>query len=219
MLVSIMALIGAGKSTLLKNLSQRDDNCIAFLEPTSTSEGAANNPFLNLYYEDPKRWSFAMQVNLLFERYKMTQEAFLQSLKGHTAMLDSTIYSDMAFALVQKWSKYFTDEEYTAYLNMHKVISSQSAMPDVTFWLEVPIDVAIERINGRGRECEANIPRKYLEDLYSAYGIVLNLLEGHTRLIRLDATKSADDVAKEVAGILTAYGELEHGTADSCLSK
>lgn len=195
MLVSVMALIGAGKSTLVHNLAEKD-SYIEFQEPVES------NPFLTLYYEDPKRWSYAMQCNLLFERYKSTQEAYLSSLRGNTVLLDSTIYSDMAFALVQKWSGYFTDKEYQSYLNMHKVIASQVAFPDITIWLELPIEETIKRIQKRSRDCESGIPSKYLEDLKEAYSIVLGMIEGHTKVVRVDARNSAEEVYLEVSDIL-----------------
>lgn len=195
MFVSVCGLLGSGKSTLVHNLAEKD-NCIEFQEPVES------NPFLTLYYEDPTRWSYAMQVNLLFERYKMTQEAYLGSLRDNTVLLDSTIYSDMAFALVQKWSGYFTDKEYQSYLNMHKVIASQVAFPDITFWLELPIEETIRRIQKRSRDCEAGIPYEYLKDLREAYSIVLSMIEGHTKVIRLDATKSAEEVYLEASNTI-----------------
>ena len=202
MLISVMGLIGSGKSTLAHNLAGRT-NYIEFQEPVDT------NPFLLKYYEDPVRWSYAMQVNLLFERYKMTQEAYFKSLHGDIAILDSTIYSDMAFALVQRWNHYFTREEYKSYTNMHKVIAMQSAQADITFWLEAPIEVSMQRINSRGRDCEANIPRKYLEDLREAYDIVLHTISGQTDVITLDATKSARDVYQSASDIISARVKAE----------
>lgn len=203
MFVSVCGLIGSGKSTLVHNLAEKD-NCIEFQEPVES------NPFLTLYYEDPKRWSYAMQVNLLFERYKMTQEAYLSSLRGNTVLLDSTIYSDMAFALVQKWSGYFTDKEYQSYLNMHKVIASQVAFPDITIWLELPIEETIKRIQKRSRDCESGIPYKYLEDLREAYSIVLGMIEGHTKVVRLDAIKSAEEVYLEASDTIKKMKALSN---------
>lgn len=203
MLISVMGLLGAGKSTLVSNLACNLERAVEFQEPVD------NNPFLTKYYEDPVRWSYAMQVNLLFERYKMTQEAYFKSLHGDITILDSTIYSDMAFALVQKWSNYFTPEEYKSYINMHKVIAMQSAQADITFWLEVPIEVSLQRINSRGRDCESSIPRKYLEDLREAYDIVLHAISGQTNVITLDATKSARDVSQIACDIISARVKAE----------
>lgn len=198
MLVAVCGLIGSGKSTLVSNLTNRD-GCIEFQEPVDT------NPFLELYYKDPVRWSYTMQVNLLFERYKQTTEAFLHSINGKVALLDSTIYSDMAFALVQKWSMFFTDEEFTSYLNMHKVIAAQSAYPDLLLWLSLTPQQALERIHNRGRDCESNIQLHYLESLNDAYTEVLDKLSKRTTIIRLDATNDADTVYQMCSDVIKNY--------------
>jgi deoxyadenosine/deoxycytidine kinase len=198
MFLSILGLIGAGKSTLVENLASKS-NFIPYREPVES------NPFLELYYQDPVRWSYAMQVNLLFERYKQSQEAFLRSSAGEDTVIDSSIYSDAAFALVQRQSNYFTDKEYVSYLNMHKVIAAQTAYPEITIWLELDPESTQKRIISRSRACESNIPIKYLSDLYNAYKVILDKIKGHTKIISVDARESADKVYNNVVGIINEY--------------
>lgn len=198
MFITILGLIGSGKSTLVSNLA-KSGNYIEYQEPVES------NPFLELYYQDPHRWSYAMQVNLLFERYKQSQEAFLRSSRGEDTIIDSSIYSDAAFALVQRQSGYFTDKEYLSYINIHKVIAAQTAYPDVAVWLELLPEDTLERIKKRSRDCESGIPIKYLQDLYEAYKVILNKLESHTKIIKIDARKSADAICDEVSNIISNY--------------
>lgn len=202
MFIAVAGLIGSGKSTLVENLETKS-GCTVFKEPVET------NPFLELYYKDPKRWSYAMQVNLLWERYKQSQEAFMRSMRGETVIIDSTIYSDMAFALVQKWSSYFTNEEFNSYMNMHKIITAQTAYPDALVYLQLSPEETNERIKKRSRNCESGIPIKYLEDLNNAYKIVLDNLSKHTDIIYIDARKSADDVYKEVDYIINKMSSTD----------
>lgn len=198
MLVSVCGLIGSGKSTLVKNLAT-NDKFTEFQEPVET------NPFLELYYKDPKRWSYAMQVNLLFERYKQMKEAYLRSLRGETVVIDSTIYSDMAFAIVQNWENYFTSEEYNSYINMHKVISSQTVYPDLFVFLELTPNIALERIAKRSRTCEAGIPIDYLNMLLKAYRIVLDKLSKYTNVLYVDARMNEQDVYNYVKEAIEKY--------------
>ena len=200
MIVSVCGLIGSGKSTLVSNLSNHD-GYIEFQEPVDT------NPFLESYYKDPVRWSYAMQVNLLFERYKQTCEAFLHSVRGEVALLDSTIYSDMAFALVQKWSMFFTESEFISYIKMHKVIESQTAYPDIVFWLNLTPSQALERIAKRGRSCEGGIKLGYLESLNDAYTEVLYKLQKRTNVIRVDASQNAEAVYDACSKIIKDFKE------------
>lgn len=200
MIVCVIGLIGSGKSTLVNNLALRDNYTI-FEEPVD------NNPFLVDYYKDPARWSFTLQTYYLWERYKQTQEAYMRSLRGEIVILDSSIYSDAAFAILQYDSHYFTNDEYKTYLNMHSILASKTAYPDIVIKLELSVEESLNRINKRSRDCENNIPIQYLKDLNEAYHTILNKLSKHTNIIYVDANKSADDVYNEVSGIINNYKE------------
>lgn len=123
--------------------------------------------------------------------------------------MDSSLYSDFAFCLVQKWSHYFTDAEYHSYLNMHKFMATQVAYPDIVIWLDLPIDGCIERIKKRSRDCEAGIPKEYLEALHRAYMQVFDKLKKHTDIISVDASADADSVYNTVNNIINKYRDDE----------
>lgn len=198
MIVSVMSLIGTGKSTLVNKLASNNSYTV-FEEPVD------NNPFLSDYYKDPNRWSFTLQVYYLWERYKQVQEAFMKSMKGETVILDSSIYSDFAFAMLQHNRGYFTDDEYNTYTNMHRIITAQTAYPDITIWLQLSEEQTLERIKERSRDCESEIPLKYLKSLNKAYQSVLEKLSKHTNIITIDATPNADIVYENVNQVINSY--------------
>lgn len=198
MIVSVMSLIGTGKSTLVNKLASNNSYTV-FEEPVD------NNPFLSKYYKDPSRWSFTLQVFYLWERYKQAQEAFMKSMKGETVILDSSIYSDFAFAILQHDYGYFTDDEYSTYINMHKIIAAQTAYSELTIWLQLSPEQTLERIKKRSRDCESEIPLNYLKSLNKAYQIVLEKLSKHTNIITIDATQSADSVYETVNQVINDY--------------
>ena len=198
MIVSILGLVGAGKSTLVNKLASNNSYTV-FEEPVD------NNPFLSDYYKDPNRWSFTLQVYYLWERYKQVQEAFMKSMKGETVILDSSIYSDFAFAMLQHDRGYFTDDEYNTYTNMHRIITAQTAYPDITIWLQLSPEQTLERIKERSRDCESEIPLKYLKSLNKAYQTVLEKLSKHTSIIAIDATPNADAVYENVNQAINSY--------------
>lgn len=197
MYIAVAGLIGAGKSTLVDKLAQ--NGCTVFEEPVN------NNPFLSLYYDDPCRWSYTLQTYYLWERYKQSQEAYYRSLRGETTVVDSSIYSDMAFAIVQKRSKFFTAEEFETYLNMHKIIASQLAYPDMFIWLHLSTELALDRIKQRSRECELDIPIGYLHELSAAYDEVLDRLNKHTHVVIIDASKSVENVYSQVSTAISNH--------------
>jgi len=198
MIVSILGLIGTGKSTLVNKLASNNSYTV-FEEPVDS------NPFLSDYYKDPNRWSFTLQVYYLWERYKQVQEAFMKSMKGETVILDSSIYSDFAFAMLQHDRGYFTDDEYNTYINMHRIITTQTAYPDITIWLQLSPEQTLERIKERSRDCESEIPLKYLKSLNKAYQTVLEKLSKHTNIITIDATPNADIVYENVNQAINSY--------------
>ena len=200
MIVNVVGLIGAGKSTLTNKLATINGYTI-FEEPVD------NNPFLVDYYKDPTRWSFTLQIYYLWERYKQAQEAHLRSLKGETIILDSSLYSDAAFAILQHQSGYFTDDEYKTYINMHSILASQLAYPDIVVKLQLSPENSLKRIEKRSRDCESNIPVQYLKDLDESYNIVLKKLSKHTNIITVDARPNADIVYNTVNNIINSYKE------------
>lgn len=195
MIIAIEALIGTGKTTLTNSLCDKH-GYTRFLEPVES------NPYLEKYYKDPHRWSYTMQTHLLWERYKMFQEAYFRSLKGETCVLDRSPQGDYAFALVQKHDGFFTDDEFKSYTNMCNVMHNCMADSDLVIWLELSPEKTQERIQKRSRGCESNIPIEYLHHLYEAYQKVLESLERRTKVVRVDASVSADDVLSTVKRII-----------------
>ena len=201
MIVSIMGLIGSGKSSLTKALCEKY-NYVKFMEPTSKSEGADDNPYLDDYYKDPSRWAFTMQVHLLWERYKQFQEAHYRSLRGEDCILDSSYYADFAFAIVQHEDGYFTEKEFNTYVKMHEAIQPSLIYPDVIIYLDLSPEDTLERIKKRSRDCEDGIPVEYLSSLNKAYSTVLNSLSKRCKVVRIDARKSESEVLADVENVL-----------------
>ena len=201
MIIAVMGLIGSGKSTLAKSLCSKNEY-IPFIEPTKKSEGASENPYLDDYYVDPSRWAFTMQVHLLFERYKQFQEANYRSLRGEDCVIDSCYYSDYAFAIVQHEDGYFTENEFKTYERMHETLQPQLIYPDVIVFLELSPENTLDRIKIRSRDCEAGITLEYLQHLNKAYEKVLRALEPRCKVVRIDATASAEDVMKKAEDVI-----------------
>ena len=193
--ISIEGLIGCGKTTLVTNLCDKHDY-VPFFEPVET------NPYLEDYYREPERYAFTMQVHLLWERYKMFQNAYYRSLQGEVCVLDRSPQGDYAFALVQDMDGYFTKNEFQTYKNMNQILHSQMANSDLVIWLDISPEEVVERIKKRSRNCECNIPIEYLQHLYEAYQTVLASLEKRTSVVRIDARPNVDIVLANVEKVI-----------------
>lgn len=186
MLICTEGLIGLGKTTLCQSLG-----IDALYEPVE------DNPFLSLYYADPKRWAYAMQVNLLTERFIRFQHAQWMSAFGKDVVVDRSFYGDYAFALVQQQDGYFTEAEFNSYRKMHMIHQKYLQFPDITLRLRASIDTTMERISKRGRGCEEGIPRAYLESLDAAYATLFEDLKHKCCVVDIDAEQDAESVLRD----------------------
>lgn len=82
--IAIAGNIGSGKTTLTKMLAKRYGWSPHF-EPVD------NNPYLEDYYNDMKRWSFNLQIYFLSKRFKDVVEI---SRSDKAIVQDRTIFED-----------------------------------------------------------------------------------------------------------------------------
>jgi thymidylate kinase len=78
LLVSIEGNIGAGKSTLLQALRVRNPSFHFIDEPVGiwqTLKNEAGESLLEVYYKDPKRWSYTFQSCALMSRFQSVSQA------------------------------------------------------------------------------------------------------------------------------------------------
>lgn len=186
LVVCIEGLIGQGKTTLVNQLEGKK-----FLEPVES------NPFLNCYYDDPNRWAYTMQVNLLSERFAMFQRAQWETWEADDktdAILDRSFYGDWAFAQVQHEMGTMSDVEFESYKRLHRVHQHFLQYPDLIIRLDCPLDVTMSRIAARARGCETGISRDYISMLSDAYDDLFAELERKTAVAVIDATRSKEEV-------------------------
>ena len=89
MIILIDAVVGAGKTTLAEKLGEVLNIPVYFELQSQTTYN-----LLEEFYKDKKRWSFALQVHFLNERFRMIKEIN----KVSSGILDRSIYGDSIFA-------------------------------------------------------------------------------------------------------------------------
>jgi deoxyadenosine/deoxycytidine kinase len=142
--------ISAGKSTVSKLLAKH-------LGVRLFEESVDNNPFLDLYYKDPKRWAFTLQTYFLNTRW----DAIQQALQNDNYILDRSIYEDRdIFAQIQYEQGSMTFDEYQTYLHFFDRAMSHlkqlegKRRPDLLIHLEGSIDTILYRWRKRSRSYE-----------------------------------------------------------------
>ena len=163
MMIAIEGTVGCGKTTLGKFLSEYTN--IKLYEELSNSDTTI---LLDKFYANQERWSFALQVHYLNERFKMIK----MINKLSTGILDRSIYGDSIFAKMLHEDGKMTNEEYNTYKTLLENMLEHVIPPQLTIYLKCSTDTAVKRIAHRNRGIETDVPMKYwlrLNDKYDQW--------------------------------------------------
>jgi deoxyadenosine/deoxycytidine kinase len=152
--------IGCGKTTLTKKLSKR-------LNWNPYFESVADNPYLDDFYGNMSRWSFALQVYFLnhrFETHKLIQQSSNSSIQDRSIYEDANIF---ARALYEQGD--LDKRDYTNYIRLYKSMTAHLNYPTLMIFLKRSVPKLQERIRMRGRDYESSIPTEYLTKLNEYY--------------------------------------------------
>lgn len=176
--IVIDGVVGVGKTTLM-DLLHKELGYGTFIEPV------VDNPILDKFYHDRKRYSFSLQIFFLNRRFKLLKEA--AEIEDLTLM-DRSIYGDIIFAKLLNKNKEMEDDEFDLYMELLANMLDHIDAPKLMIYLEIDTDSAIKRINSRGRDFEQIVEREYWDNLnkeYQDYFKEYNL----SPLITIDASK------------------------------
>ena len=156
--IHIMGPVGVGKSSLSHLLSVREGITL-FPEPVE------DNPYLALFYEDPEKYAFQLQIFMLHRRFIQTQEA--QNLD--VSIMDMSMIGNDLFAELMFMSGSMSKTDYELYSNVSTSLKSLVEPPELMVYLQCSIPEAIRRIMRRGRPSELKAPLQYWYDLNHSY--------------------------------------------------
>ena len=158
--IVIAGNIGAGKTTLTRLLAQHYK-----WEPHF--ESVENNPYLDDFYQDMKRWSFNLQIFFLRTRFQQIIEI---QKSDKTVIQDRSIYEDAyIFAPNLYEMGLMSPRDFTNYKELFELISSLVPPPDLLIYLRASVSTLVKQIEKRGREYEKNISIEYLKKLNEKY--------------------------------------------------
>ncbi|EFA23160.1 deoxynucleoside kinase [Bifidobacterium gallicum] len=159
--------IGAGKSSLAGIVGSHYGTDVFY-------ESVDDNPVLDLYYKDPKKYAFLLQIHFLNKRFESIKKAY----KHNNNVLDRSIFEDALFLDLNVINGNVTRTEQHIYhelLNnmMEELEGMPKKAPDLLIYIDVSFEKMLERIKKRGRTFEQieNDPSlyHYYQQVHDAY--------------------------------------------------
>ncbi|ATY87046.1 deoxynucleoside kinase [Lactococcus lactis] len=153
--------IGAGKSSLTEMLTEE-------LKTQAFYESVDDNKVLPLFYENPQKYAFLLQIYFLNKRF----DSIKRALSDNNNVLDRSIYEDSLLFHLNADLGRADETEVEVYddllNNMLEEIDSLSfkKRPDLLIHVKVSFDKMLERIKKRGRQFEQ---LEYDPSLYDYY--------------------------------------------------
>jgi deoxyguanosine kinase len=156
--IAVEGNIGAGKTTFCNMLAQ-DFDCRLILEQFT------DNPFLPLFYDNPERYAFPVELFFMTERHKQLQEAL-----ATVDMFTPLSISDYFFIKTSLFAKNnLKDEEFRLFYRLFEVLNSTFPKPEILIYLHRSVDNLLKNIRKRGRGYESDISAAYLLEIQNVY--------------------------------------------------
>jgi deoxyguanosine kinase len=191
--------IGVGKSSLARRLC-------ASLGAEAVLEQAAENPFLERFYRNPRDGALPAQLYFLFQRAQQLAALNQQDMFAPLRVADYLLEKDRLFARVT-----LDDAEFGLYEQVYTKLDVQAPKPDLVVYLQAPVDVLLERIAKRGIRYEQQIERAYLERLNEAYARFFHEYEAAPLLIVNAASIDPINNQADYDELLAAISRMKRG--------
>ena len=146
-----------GKTSLAIKLAEKINGQV-LLEHTE------DNPFLDNFYQNPKRYSFQTQIFFLLRRYQHSLEINQMGLFRSAIISDYLFEKDIVFARTN-----LEDNEFWLYEQLFHLLKRRIKSPDLVIFLQAKTDVLMERIKKRAIKHERLITFRYLDRINQAF--------------------------------------------------
>jgi deoxyadenosine/deoxycytidine kinase len=191
--------IGVGKTSLARRLC-------ASLSAQPVFEQAAQNPFLERFYKNPRAGALPTQLYFLLQRAQQLAALKQADLFAPVRVADYLLDKDRLFARVT-----LDDAEYELYEQLYSRLEIQAPKADLVVYLQAPVDVLLERIGRRGVDFEQYIDRQYLEKLNQAYARFFHEFKGAPLLIVNAASIDPISNQRDYDELLAAIRRMSRG--------
>lgn len=182
---------GAGTTTQIKKLKEREESARFFFsaEPTKRETGL----FLRRVLKGEVKAEAETAV-YLFAADRNEHIFGAEGVKEHTQsglieVSDRYFFSSIAY------------QGMTCGDELPKAVNSPFPLPEILFFFDIDAEDAMKRIDERGEAKEIFEKKETLEKIAAAYRKIIAQYEkeqSEMKIVRLDATKSVDEIAKTI---------------------
>ena len=155
--IAVEGPIGVGKTTLAQMLATALDGDL-LLERTE------DNPFLEKFYQDRRRYALQTQLFFLVTRYQQQKDLNQLDLFQRIIVSDHLFDRDRIFAHIN-----LDKDELRLYDTIYALLEARITRPDLVILLQARPEILKERIRTRGKRRERDISLEYLEEVAEAY--------------------------------------------------
>lgn len=158
--IAVAGNIGSGKTTLTTMLAKHYGWRPQF-------EPVIENPYLEDYYGDIRRWSLNLEIYFLKERFKQMLEI---GRTDETIIQDRSIFEGVyVFAYYNKEQGNMSDTDFKTYMDLFNLMMTFTRVPDLMIYLRASVPHLVANIQQRGRDYEQRIALDYLQGLNDSY--------------------------------------------------
>jgi len=155
--LAIEGVIGVGKTSLAKLLAEKLDGNLVL-------ENSENNPYLEDFYRDPKRYAFQLQIFFLLNRYRQLTNLPQQDLFHPLLIVDYIFAKDRIFAYLN-----LEQRDWILYQRMSTMLEKDIPKPDLVIYLQSNTERLLANIRKRNRDYEKAISPEYIKALNETY--------------------------------------------------
>lgn len=160
-MIVLSGTIGAGKTSLTNLLADH-------LNKPAFYESVEDNEILPLFYQDPKKYGFLLQIYFLNKRLDSIKQAF----KDDETVLDRSIFEDSLLFKLNADMGRATQTEVDIYDSLLQNMMEElphavhKKNPDLLIHINISFDTMLDRIKKRGRSYEQVAQDPSLYDYY-----------------------------------------------------
>jgi len=198
--IAVEGPIGVGKTTLARAIADRMGSAMV-------EESIDDNPFIELFYDDPSRNALAVQLSFLFSRLRQWQALQQRSLFSSGLVSDYLFAKDRLFATIN-----LSDSELALYDHVARAVAVDIPRPDLVIYLQSNADVIMQRIARRKRRMEQGLGIDYLRRVIAAYDqFFFRYQETPLLIVQTDKLNFADE-PEDIDALISRIGKMRSGT-------